>query len=288
MTLLQKAPAPATTPHSAAPAVSTPGPGADGAGLADLIAEQALMLGAGSTVFFQLAEKGVGLGVAEHSTTLQRPVDRLRTTLTYVYVMILGTEQEKRTIARLVNKMHAPVRSEGRYSAYDRDLQLWVAATLAHNAIFIRERVWGPLSHADKDRLYRDAQIFGNALQVKPEMWPATLAEFDTYWDRKIGELEGDPAVQVYCQQLMSADQRPVYLRLGAGLQGMLDRGNLDPRTREVLGFTWTPRDQRRYDLFWKVFPPIYRRVPRFLRTYSAHMVLWDMRRRLRTGARVI
>ncbi|MSZ76010.1 MAG: DUF2236 domain-containing protein, partial [Actinobacteria bacterium] len=61
-----------------------------------------LLLGAGSTVMYQLAMKGVGLGVAEHSTTLARPVDRLRTTLTYVYVMVLGSAEEKAQIARLV------------------------------------------------------------------------------------------------------------------------------------------------------------------------------------------
>src|SRR5262245_9247145 len=54
--------------------------------LADIIEESMLLLGAGSTVLYQLALLGVGRGVAEHSTTLTRPVDRLRTTLTYVYV----------------------------------------------------------------------------------------------------------------------------------------------------------------------------------------------------------
>lgn len=256
-------------------------------GLADLIAEQALMLGAGSTVFYQLAELGVGLGVAEHSTTLTRPVDRLRTTLTYVYVMILGTETERRTIARLVNKAHAPVRSPGRYTAYDRDLQLWVAATLAHNGIFIRERVWGPLSDADRLRLYRDAQIFGNALQVRPEQWPETLADFEAYWEERVGQLASEPAVREYCHQLLGY-AAPWWLRWMSPLQQLLDRGNLDPRTREVLGFAWTAQDQRRYDLFWKVFPPVYRRVPRVLRQLPAHTLLWDMRRRMRTGARVI
>src|SRR3954453_22375832 len=97
-------------------------------GLADIIEESMLLLGAGSTVLYQLALIGVGRGVAEHSTTLARPLDRLRTTLTYVYVMTQGTQQERDAVARMVNKMHAPVRGEG-YTAFDRDLQLWVAAT---------------------------------------------------------------------------------------------------------------------------------------------------------------
>ena len=125
--------------------------------LADFIGEHMLLLGAGSTVMYQLAMKGVGLGVAEHSTTLARPVDRLRTTLTYVYVMVLGSAEEKAQIARLVNRMHAGVRSPGRYSAYDTDLQLWVAATLAHNGEWFYERVLGPLDAASREQIYRDS-----------------------------------------------------------------------------------------------------------------------------------
>ncbi|MET0838585.1 MAG: oxygenase MpaB family protein, partial [Marmoricola sp.] len=71
--------------------------------LADIIEESMLLLGAGSTVLYQLALLGVGRGVAEHSTTLSRPVDRLRTTLTYVYVMTRGTQEERDAVARMVN-----------------------------------------------------------------------------------------------------------------------------------------------------------------------------------------
>lgn len=256
--------------------------------LADLVCEQALLLGAGSTVFYQLAMKGVGLGVAEHSTTLSRPLDRLRTTLLYVYVMILGTPEERRAIARMVNRAHAPVRSEGRYSAYDPDLQLWVAATLARNGLFISELVWGPLDRATREQIYRDAQVLGNALQVEPSDWPATLEEFEAYWEDSLRRLEPDPAVQAYCRALLDPRSQPPVVRLLAPLQDLMARGNLDPRAREVLALPWSARDQRRYELFWKVFPPAYRAVPRLLRQLPARLVLWDTRRRLRIGRRVI
>lgn len=257
-------------------------------GLDHFIGEQLLMLGAGSTVMYQLAMKGVGLGVAEHSTTLSRPVDRLRTTLTYVYVMILGSAAEKKEIARLVNRMHASVRSPGRYSAYDRDLQLWVAATLARNGETLYERVFGPMSPASRERVYRDAQIFGTALQVTDEQWPASRAEFETYWEESLRRLEPDPAVQCYVKRLLSTEGLPLGMRLAMPLQSLMTRGNLDPRTREVLALPWSARDQRRYDLFWKVFPPLYRAVPRPLRLLQARLMLADMRRRLRRGRRVI
>ena len=259
--------------------------------LADIIGEQALLLGAGSTVLYQLADKGTGLGVAEHSTTLMRPVDRLRTTLLYVYMMIYGTEAERKRITRMVNKAHAHVRSEGRYSAYDPELQLWVAATLAHNGIFIWEKIHGRLDDVSREQIYRDSQILGNALQVKPAQWPPTLQAFEEYWQRKLdsfGAVGTEPSVQVYVQKLISPEDRPRGLRFLGRLQDLMSRGNLDPRVRELLGLTWTPTDQRRYDLFWRVFPRLYRMTPRFLRQAAANAIVRDTRRRMRTGRRVI
>lgn len=259
-----------------------------GLGLADFVGESMLMLGAGSTVMYQLARKGVGLGVAEHSTTLARPADRLRTTLSYVYVMTRGTEAERREVARMVNRMHAAVRSPGRYSAYDPDLQLWVAATLARNGEVLYERVFGPMDEATRERVYREAWVFGTALQVTPQMWPPTRAAFEDYWQESLLRLEGDPAVQAYARRLLSTRDAPLLLRPALPLQSLMTRGNLDPRTRELLALPWSRRDQRRYDTFWRLFVPVYRRIPRPLRQLHANLLMRDLRRRLRTGRRVI
>lgn len=257
-------------------------------GLEDYVGEQMLLLGAGSTVMYQLAMKGVGLGVAEHSTTLARPVDRLRTTLTYVYVMALGTEAESQAIARLVNKMHGPVRSGGRYSAFDPDLQLWVAATLARNGETLYERVFGPMDEATKERCYRDAWIFGTALQVTPQMWPQTRAEFETYWETSLERLEPDPDVRHYARLLLDRKSAPLALQPILPLQSLMTRGNLDARTRAILDLPWSRRDQRLYDAFWAFFIPAYKVVPRPLRQLPARLILRDVRRRLRNGRRVI
>lgn len=254
-------------------------------GIEDFVGEQMVLLGAGSTVMYQLAMRGVGLGVAEHSTTLRRPVDRLRTTLTYIYVMTWGTDAEQRAVARMVNKMHAPVRSPGRYSAFDRDLQLWVAATLAKNGEWLYEKVFGPMDAATKERCYRESWVYGTALQVTPDMWPPTRAAFEDYWEESLKRLEPDPAVQRYARQLLVP--RGV-LGFAVPLQSLMTRGNLDPRTREIMGLPWSERDQRRYDLFWRIFVPVYRLVPRPLRQVQARLTFWDMRRRMGRGKRVI
>lgn len=256
--------------------------------LADIVEEGMLLLGAGSTVLHQLALIGVGRGVAEHSTTLVRPLDRLRTTLTYVYVMTLGTEEERDAVAQMVNTVHGPVRGEG-YTAYDRDLQLWVAATLAHNGIFIHELVHGPMSAASKEQIYRDSQIFGTALQVRQGDWPATYADFETYWDDMLAtQMTSEPLVRDYVAKLLSTKGQPWFLKPAVGLQSLMTKGNLTPEVRKVLGLTWSRREQKRYDRFLSVHNRIYPVLPAFLRKAHARLIMRDFRHRMRKGRRVI
>lgn len=248
--------------------------------LADFVGESMLLLGAGATVLLQLALPGVGHGVADHSTTLQRPLDRLRTTMTYVYAVTLGTPEEKQTVVRLVNRAHVPVRSD-RYNAFDPELQLWVAATLYRNGFDMYTRFFGELSEADAERLYRQSAIYGTALQVREDMWPPSRAEFDAYWDRTIARAEVDEQVRAYVRGLLTGGRAPLPVRITMPLQRFFTIGLLPPRIRDQFALPWSPRDQRRFDRLMRVLPIVYRRVPRPIRQITATYYLWDMRRRL-------
>jgi uncharacterized protein (DUF2236 family) len=255
--------------------------------IADLLHEPAIMLGAGSAVMYQLAVWGVGKGVAEHSDTMSRPLDRLRTTLTYVYVMGLGTDGEKDAIARMVNRAHVPVKGEG-YTAYDPDLQLWVASTLAEVGLQMWEKVFGPLDEVTVEHLYREGQIYGNALQVKPEMWPADRAAFEAYWARTEADFRSDEQIRRYARALLSTKHAKWFVKPLIPLTSLVTRGNLSPRAREVLGLEWSARDQKRYDAVWAAVRRFYPWVPRPLRRLPASIAMRDIRWRMRTGRRVI
>jgi len=255
--------------------------------LAELLREAGLLLGSGSAVMYQLAVWGVGKGVAEHSTTMQRPLDRLRTTLSYVYVMGLGTDDERAAVARMVNRAHVPVRGEG-YNAYDPELQLWVAATLAEVGREVYERIFGPLDAPTLEQLYREGWVYGTALQVKPSMWPPTRAEFDAYWSRMQGEFRSDPQIRAYARALLSSRDAKWFVRPLAPLISLVTRGNLSPQARTALDLPWSDADQRRYDRFWWAVRAVYPRIPRALRALPARAALADVRWRMRTGRRVI
>lgn len=186
----------------------------EGFGLADFVGEFFVLLGAGATVLLQMAEPGVGHGVADHSTALRRPLNRLRATMAYVYAVTMGTPEEQRAIVRMVNKAHVPVRSET-YNAFDPDLQLWVAATLYMNGFTLYERFYGAVDEATADRIYRQSAVYGTALQVRPDMWPATRAEFQTYWDAKVATLTADDQVRDFVYGLMHGGDAPGSSRWG-------------------------------------------------------------------------
>jgi uncharacterized protein (DUF2236 family) len=270
---------------------ATPGRGPDPArgrlGVPDLLREPALLLGSGSAVMLQLAEWGVGKGVAEHSNTMERPLDRLRTTLTYVYVMGLGTDEERKAIARMVNSAHVPVRGEG-YSAFDRDLQLWVAATLSEVGKQMYEKVFGPLDPDTVERLYREGWVYGTALQVPEEMWPPTRADFERYWSEKEAGFRSDPQIRAYARALISTKQAKWLVKPVIPFMSVLTRGNLTPHAREVLGLPWSEGDQKRYDALWRVIRAVYPKVPRLVRRLPADLAMAEVRWRLRTGRRVI
>lgn len=266
---------------------AAPDPTRGRVGVKDLLGEPGLMLGSGTAVMLQLAVWGVGKGVADHSDTLDRPLDRLRTTLSYVYVMGLGTEEERRQIARMVNKAHVPVKGEG-YSAFDPQLQLWVAATLAEVALQMYEKLFGPLDPDSMERCYREGWVYGTALQVTEDMWPQTRAEFETYWARMEGEFRSDPQIQHYARMLLSTRHAKWYVKPLSGLISLLTRGNLSPVARETLALPWSARDQRRYDAVWRAVRAVYPYVPRALRRLPSRVAMADVRRRLRNGSRVI
>jgi len=251
----------------------------DGTMLRTVAMEASALLGAGAATLEQIAARPVGLGVVEHSTTLERPAHRLRSTLTYIYVLAFGTEEERRDVARRVNRAHRPVRSPGRYDAFDPELQLWVAATLAHEGRRLHELVFGPLPPDDRERLHRELAVYATALQVRPAAWPADVAAFEEYWTAGLRRLRPDPEVRRFARELLSGRGQPPLLRLVLPLQSLMARGGVPPEVRDVLGLPWSRRDQARYDLFWRVFPAVYRRLPLRLRALPARLCLRGYRR---------
>src|SRR3954452_12966059 len=130
----------------------------------------------------QLGWPGVGYGVmnsrVHDGSAMLHPVKRARTTLTYLAVALLGTDDERAAFRRAVNGQHAQVVSRPgepvSYRAMDPRLQTWVAACLYYGTQDVVDKLHGPLDDQTADALYAYCGRFGTTLQMPAEAWPET------------------------------------------------------------------------------------------------------------------
>ncbi|ASR35882.1 hypothetical protein BAY61_13685 [Prauserella marina] len=256
------------------------------------------MIGAGllagsANIIMQLARPAVGYGVVESKVEdgniFRRPVKRSRTTLTYLAVAMLGTEDERAAYRRAVTKQHVQVRSTESspvsYNAMDPGLQLWVAACLYRGFEDTFRILAGPLSAEEIEQFYRSASPLGTTLQVRESMWPPDRAAFERYWNTALDEVAIDDTVREYLHRIAVYGFLP---KPASALLGPFNRfvttGFLPPRFRDEMRLEWTPRQQRRFDRLMRAISAVVTRVPKPVREFPYNALLWDLRRRLRKG----
>ncbi|GAA1974826.1 oxygenase MpaB family protein [Amycolatopsis minnesotensis] len=260
--------------------------------LGDAVLGAALMAGS-ANVIMQLARPGVGYGVVEskvhHGNLFRHPVKRTRTTLTYLAVAAMGTDEDRRHYRRAVNTAHVHVCSTGtspvEYNAFDRNLQLWVAACLYKGFEDTCDVFLGGIAPERVDEFYQGASALGTTLQVRREMWPADRAAFEDYWTESLDAVSIDDTVRDYLTAIVDlkfAD--PVSRVLLGRFHRFVTTGFLPRRFRDEMRLGWTSRQERRWRAVMTVVGAVARRLPRPLRQFPFNLCLWDVRRRIRAG----
>ncbi|WP_411698660.1 oxygenase MpaB family protein [Conyzicola sp.] len=244
------------------------------------ISNEAILLGGGArAILLQLAMPAVGHGVANHSDFSSDPLRRLRHTLTYLYVLVYGTDAEKARITGHVNRAHAPVHSAPgapapSYDAFDPRQQLWVAATLYDSALTVYTAIFGELAADDAESLYRQYAVLGTALQMPAELWPEDRAAFARYWAQSLRELRVDADVSRVGHALLHPAAAPPWIRGLMPAVRFLTAGFLDPSTRASFDLPWNARRQRLFDRTVRVLAAVYPRLPLWLRRWPARHYL--------------
>ncbi|OMC36945.1 hypothetical protein A5740_05780 [Mycobacterium sp. GA-1841] len=243
-----------------------------------------------ANVIMQLSRPGVGYGVVESpvesGNLLKHPWKRARTTLSYLAVAILGTAQDRAAFRDAVDVAHRQVRSGPAspvpYNAFDRDLQLWVAACLFVGLEDVYQLLRGEMTETQAEQFYQSAATLGTTLQVSPEQWPATRAEFDTYWDQACAQVAMDDVVRQYLHDLVDLRMITPLLRIPfRPLLRFLTAGFLAPAFREAVGFTWGRRRQRLFEWLFLLVAFGNRFLPVFIRQGGSYLLLADVRRRV-------
>jgi uncharacterized protein (DUF2236 family) len=251
------------------------------------------LVGGVANVIMQLAQRPVGRAVVESTVEsgqlTRHPLKRTRTTLTYLAVALLGSEDERLDYRRAVDKVHARVVSTPdspvAYRAFDPQLQLWVAACLYRGLLDVLAAMRIHPEIARDADFYRRAARLATTLQVPAEMWPADIDAYWRYWQEATGSISIDTETREYLAGLAYLSFAPAVVRRAlGGFHALLTRGLLPPEFREAMGFTWTERDQRHFDAFFTKLGIVTRLMPGTLRRFPFNAFLWDLRRRIRHG----
>lgn len=249
----------------------------------------ATLLASTANVVMQLAQPSVGYGVleskVESSQLMRHPLRRIRTTVTYLSVALLGTAEERSYCRRQVNRSHAPVRSDAdgaiKYSAFDPRLQLWVAACLYRGTVDMHTLLHGPVDEATADAIYRACWRLGTTLQVPEQLWPADRAAFERYWAAELAGIRIDPPVRDYLDRLIGLNYLPWPVSVAFGpVNRFLTTGFLPTPFREQMRLGWTTRDQQVFALLIGMVATVNRLVPAPVSRFPFNACLADLRLR--------
>ncbi|TWG98628.1 uncharacterized protein (DUF2236 family) [Nocardioides sp. J9] len=257
-----------------------------------------------ANIVMQLSLPGVGEGVSESrvvsGSPRRYPMKRGRTTGQYLALALMGSEDDRAAMRDAVAEVHRHVHSTAtspvRYSGNAPDLQLWVAACLFRFYLDQFTMLHGPLTRAQLDVLTRAAQPLATGVNVRAADWPADWAAFEAYWDSMLPRMAISPEVRRDFESLADLS----FLAEAWGTPGSLlsrllgrpyhfmTRGNLPPEFRELMGWSWTDADQRRFEQVLVLLRWLDRLGNRAVLRLVYRLYVLDFRLRRRLGLPVL
>ncbi|WP_050792823.1 oxygenase MpaB family protein [Gordonia neofelifaecis] len=247
--------------------------------------------GAAANVVMQLGWPEVGYGVMESKVETgaltKHPWKRARTTTQYLAVAILGSPEEQEAFREAVNSAHRHVRSDPRspvkYNAFNRELQLWVAACLYVGIEDSHQLLSGVMTEEEAETFYQSAKTLGTSLQVPNEMWPPTRVEFDRYWNYACQRVVIDDTTCDFLNDLVDLKMISPLIRLPfVNLLRFLTIGFLPPMFRAQLGLEWTEDDRRRFEHLFTFVSIVNKFLPKSIRFGGSRWLMRDLRRRMK------
>ncbi|GAB91606.1 oxygenase MpaB family protein [Gordonia rhizosphera] len=247
--------------------------------------------GGAANVVIQLGWPEVAYGVmeskVESGALTKHPWKRARTTGQFLTVAILGTDEEKAAFREAVNSAHRHVRSDEqspvKYNAFNRELQMWVAACLFIGFEDTHQLLHGVMSPEEAETFYQSAKPLGTTLQVPDEMWPATRADFEHYWNIACQRIVIDDTTCDFLNDLVDLKMINPLIRLPfVNLLRFLTIGFLPAIYRDQLGLEWTEDDRRRFQHLFTFVSVVNKFLPKSIRFGGNRVLMRDLRRRIK------
>ena len=197
-----------------------------------------LFIGGVAAVILELAEPRVRTGVWEHSSFRSDPLTRLKRTGLAAMITVYGPRTAaERMIAGVVrrhDKVVGDTPAGAAYRANDEALLDWVQATASFGFLEAYHTYAQPLSAADRDRFYAEAEPAAALYGATGA--PASTAEWKAQLEVMLPQLERHEIVFEFLELMRKTAILPAPLR---GLQGALIRAAVaitPAPVREIVG----------------------------------------------------
>ncbi len=218
----------------------------------------------------------LGAAVIDHSTFFIERWQRLLRSLYPIGGVVFDGDRAPVTGAE-VRDYHTDIKGvdeQGRrYHALNPDVFYWAHATFFVGTIIVAERFCGGLTEAQKRQLFDEHvkwyRVYGMSMRPVPASWE----DFQVYWDHMcrnvlennvaaravldLTELPKPPFAQRVPDWLWAAQRKlaaPFFVWLTVGLY--------DPPVRELMGYTWSQRDEWLHRRFGDVVRLVFACVP--------------------------
>ncbi|MCG7593261.1 oxygenase MpaB family protein [Mycobacterium sp. PSTR-4-N] len=232
----------------------------------------------------------LGAAVAQHSIFFLERMPRLFRSVYPIGGVVFDGDRAPRTGAE-VRDYHIGIKGvddEGRrYSALNPDVFYWAHATFFKSTLLAAEWVGGGLTDAQKRQLFDEHVTWYRMYGMSMRPVPASWEDFERYWDHMCRNvLENNWAArEVMDLSTMpkhpSLDWLPDWLwRLNiAAMQRFFNFatvGLYDPPVRELMGYSWTPRQARLHALFGRAVYLTTRLLPKRMLMHPRKRSAWD------------
>ncbi|CAB4915560.1 unannotated protein [freshwater metagenome] len=207
---------------------------------------RALLLQAAHPLMFE--------GFIDRTSGMDDPHGRLARTATVMNTIYFGRREDAEHQTARVRRVHARIRGTlpepaGRYPAgtpfaadEPRHL-LWTLAPLFESAELIYRLYVGDLDRDERDALWQDYRVVGGLFGLAPDEMPATIEEFDAYYDGMLhgGDLYVTDRAREVGRRVVFHPPAPLHMRWLVESVNFAIAGSLPPHIRRGYGLSWDP-----------------------------------------------
>jgi uncharacterized protein (DUF2236 family) len=232
----------------------------------------------------------LGAAVEQHSTFFHERWQRLLRSLYPIGGVVFDGDRSPLTGAD-VRDYHVEIKGVDdlgrRYHALNPDVFYWAHSTFFVGTLHVAERFCGGLTDAQKRQLFDEHvewyRMYGMSMRPVPKTWE----EFGSYWDHmcrevlennwaarevlNLTELPTPPFAQWLPNWLWKAQRKllaPFFVWVTVGLY--------DPPVRDLMGYTWSRRDEWLHRRFGDVVYLAFSCLPRRARMHPRARAGWD------------